>query len=97
MKDHVITMVLGPDNGTSRILLDGEDISHLLAGVTVESNANGGTQVVLRCSPRDRLLLQAQLPEAQLVIAETPAPPPPPASSNPNAHVREFGRGKGNP
>lgn len=80
MKEHTFAMHLTPSGRTSEVLLDGESISHLLKGVTIDTSMDG-TIVTLHCASRHFVTLTAQLPEAQILIIacdETPDAPRPP-------------------
>jgi hypothetical protein len=68
MKEHTFEMDLSAGGRTSRILLDGQDISDLLQGVLVETDVYGGTSVTLRCAKRQSVGLRATLPESRVVI-----------------------------
>jgi hypothetical protein len=74
MKPHTFAMDLTPAGHTSVVLLDGDNISSLLAGVTVESDVHGGTKVTLRCARGRHVELTARLPEAQIVIVAPEEP-----------------------
>jgi hypothetical protein len=70
MKEHTFAMDLTPTGMTSCVLLDGEDISGMLAGVVVRSTVGEGTSVELICAKGRRAQLVARLPEAQIVIRD---------------------------
>jgi hypothetical protein len=71
MVEHTFAMDLTPSGYTSAVLLDGDDISKMLSGVTVVSDVHGGTRVTLHCARGQRVHLTARLPEAQIVILTT--------------------------
>jgi hypothetical protein len=66
-KERTFTMRLTPMGISSRVLLDGEDISGLLYGVTVRSDADGATSVELHARGAS-VDLEVKLPEAQVVV-----------------------------
>jgi hypothetical protein len=70
MKQHIFTMDLTPTGSSSCVLLDGEDISSLLAGVIVRSGVAQPTTVELICAKGKRAQLVVLLPEAQIVIRD---------------------------
>jgi len=63
-------MDLTPSGHSSCVLLDGDDISNLLRGVTVISSVFGGTTVELHPAHGRRAHLVARLPEARVVITQ---------------------------
>lgn len=67
--EHTFTMNLTPKGLASSVLLDGQDISHLLRGLTVRSDVDGQTTVELIVR-KARVELIARVPEAQIVIID---------------------------
>ena len=70
MSERTFTMDLTPSGITGCVLLDGEDISQLLTGVSVDSDVLEGTVVTLRVRKGQRVQLVARLPEAKVRIVE---------------------------
>lgn len=66
--EHTFTMDLMPSGDTSCVLLDGEDISHLLVGVEIVAGVGTPTSVRLIPSQGKRVVLTARLPEANITI-----------------------------
>jgi len=70
--ERTFVMDLTPNGCSSSVLMNGEDISRLLRGVTVHSGVDHATTVELHPAKGCRAELMIRLPEAQIVIAEEP-------------------------
>lgn len=67
-KDHEFSMHLTPNGRESTILLDGEDISGLLTGISVSSGVHVPTTIQLFPGKGKRATLIARLPESRITL-----------------------------
>lgn len=69
MKDRVFEMDIAPLGHRSKVLLDGDDISSLLRGVTISTNVGEITTVQLRAAALGGAKVKAIVPEAMIRVA----------------------------
>lgn len=68
-RDRVFEIDLQPTPGRATIVLDGQDISRLLFGITIDASVNSTPLIRLTPAAGQTARLVAHLPDSQIVIA----------------------------
>lgn len=67
-REHTFVMDITPAGAGSCVLLDGEDISGMLAGVDIRSRVGEATEVALHVVHGQRAQVMVKVPEARIVV-----------------------------